>query len=58
MLFRSITIDRNELEDARWFSRSEMQALIAREHPEGLISPHPFAIAYHVIVQWLNENGN
>lgn len=57
-LTEEITIDHNELEDARWFSRSEMQALIARGHPEGLISPHPFAIAYHVIVQWLNENEN
>lgn len=54
-LTTEIVVDHAELEDARWFSREEMRALIARQHPKGLIAPHPFAIAHHIMVQWMRE---
>ena len=38
---REITIDRTELEDARWFSRDETAAMLMRQHPQGLITPPP-----------------
>ncbi|TAK48619.1 MAG: NAD(+) diphosphatase [Xanthobacteraceae bacterium] len=53
-LTTEIVVDHAELEDARWFSREETHALIARQHPKGLIAPHPFAIAHHIMVHWMN----
>ncbi|TXJ09012.1 MAG: NAD(+) diphosphatase [Afipia sp.] len=50
-----ITVDRNELEDARWFTREESVAMLARNHPEGLTGPHPVAIAHHLLGNWIAE---
>ena len=50
-----IVVDRNELEDARWFSRSEVEAMLLRKHPQGLTTPPPVAIAHHIIRAWLEE---
>ncbi|ARP96250.1 NAD(+) diphosphatase [Bordetella genomosp. 13] len=50
-----IVVDRNELEDARWFTRAEIAAMIAGTHPEGLSSPKPFAIAYHLMKAFVEE---
>ena len=52
---RDITIDRTELEDARWFHRDEVAQMLAHTHPEGLTGPHPFAIAHHLLRRW-SEN--
>ena len=30
--------------------------MLTRQHPEGLITPVPIAIAYHIIREWV-ENG-
>ncbi len=54
-LNEDIVIDRTELEDARWFSREEARLMLLRQHPEGLAGPHPFAIAHHLVGQWLRE---
>lgn len=48
-----ITVDLTELEDARWFSRDEAAQMLKREHPDGLLGPHPFAIAHHLLGRWL-----
>jgi NAD+ diphosphatase len=48
-----ITVDRSELEDARWFSRDEAALMLSRTHPDGLAGPHPFAIAHHLVGRWL-----
>ncbi len=48
-----ITVDRTELEDARWFDRAEAMLMLKREHPGGLAGPHPFAIAHHLLGRWL-----
>jgi NAD+ diphosphatase len=52
-----LTIDRNELEDARWFSRDEALQMLARKHPDGLAGPHPFAIAHHLLARWAQPAG-
>jgi NAD+ diphosphatase len=52
-----IVVDRTELEDARWFDRDEAAAMLRREHPGALTGPHPVAIAYHLVAQWLNQPG-
>ena len=46
---RTLAIDRNELEDARWFSRDEVRSMLAGNHPEGLRTPTRMAIAYHLV---------
>ena len=52
-LSTDIVVDRNELEDARWFSRDEAAALLMRTHPDGLATPPPMAIAHHIIRAWI-----
>ena len=49
-----IVVDRIELEDARWFDREELALMHKRQHPDGLFAAHPFAIAHHLIGQWLH----
>jgi NAD+ diphosphatase len=55
-LTTEITVDRTELEDARWFPRDEVAAMLTHRHPGGLTATHPYAIAHHIIRAWL-ENG-
>jgi len=52
---RRIKVDQVELEDARWFSREEAQALLERRHPDRLTAPTPVAIAHHLLKQWAYE---
>ncbi|MHB2166657.1 NAD(+) diphosphatase [Alsobacter sp. R-9] len=47
-----LTVDHNELEDARWFSRDEVRLMIERRHPGGLICPPPIAIANGLMRAW------
>lgn len=48
-----LTIDRTELEDARWFPRDEVRQMMEGRHPDGLSTPVPIAIAHHLIRGWL-----
>ena len=48
-------VDRDELEDARWFSRDEAAAMLMRTHPDGLGTPPPVAIAHHIIRAWVEK---
>jgi NAD+ diphosphatase len=50
-----LVVDRAELEDARWFSRAEATLMHKREHPDGMMGPHPFAIAHHLLGRWLQS---
>jgi NAD+ diphosphatase len=54
-LSRDIIIDRSELDDARWFDREEVAAMLLRQHPSGLTTPPTVAIAYHIIRAWVEE---
>ncbi len=47
-----LTIDRDELEDARWFSKDEVRLMLERRHPKDLTTPPPMAIAHHLIRGW------
>lgn len=48
-LSENIVIDKTELEDARWFSRSDVRLMIEERHPEGLSLPPPMAIAHKIL---------
>ncbi|WP_293854655.1 NAD(+) diphosphatase [uncultured Alsobacter sp.] len=50
-----LTVDNNELEDARWFSREEVRQMLDRTHPNGLICPPPIAIANGIMRAWAFE---
>jgi NAD+ diphosphatase len=50
-----IIVDRTELEDVRWFTRSDVAAMLQRAHPEGLATPPPVAIAHHIIRAWVEH---
>jgi NAD+ diphosphatase len=44
-----ITVDKNELEDARWFSREEVVKMLDGTHEQDLSAPKAFAIAHHLL---------
>lgn len=50
-----ITIDGEELESARWFTRAEARSLIAGKHPDAFCPP-PFAIAHQLLKTWAEES--
>lgn len=47
----AIMLDREELEDAQWFTREQMRAALAGASP-GHYAPPPFAIAHWLIKAW------
>ncbi len=53
----AITLDTNELEDARWFSRDAVHASMRGHEGAPFIAPPPFAIAHDLLQAWLNEQG-
>ena len=44
-----ITLDENELEDARWFDAAEARMMVDRTHPDGLYAANPYAIAHELV---------
>jgi NAD+ diphosphatase len=54
-LTHDIVVDRTELEDARWFSKDEIVSMLMRQHPQGLTTPPPVAIAHHIIRSWVED---
>ena len=55
-----ITIDPEELAEARWFGRDEIRAMVARaaegvDDPTQLSLPQPLAIAHHLCRRWSNR---
>ena len=54
-LTRDIVVDRQELEDARWFDRDEVASMLLRQHPGALTTPPPVAIAHHIIRAWVEH---
>lgn len=51
----TLTIDKNEIEHARWFGRSEVRQMLALKHPRGLFVPAGHAIAHALIRQWAEK---
>jgi len=54
----NLVIDQEELEDARWFDREELAAMLTRRHPQGLTTPPPVAIAHHIIRSFVEDGGD
>ena len=54
-LTHEIMVDREELEDARWFGKEEVETMLMRKHPQGLTTPPPVAIAHHLIRAWFED---
>jgi NAD+ diphosphatase len=50
-----IVVDRDELEDARWFAKDEVVNMLMRRHSQGLTTPPPVAIAHHLIRAWVED---
>ena len=44
-----IVIDKNEIADARWFSREEARQMLEGRHPDGLTAPARHAIANRLV---------
>jgi NAD+ diphosphatase len=54
-LSKDIVVDKTELEDARWFDKEEIAAMLMRKHSQGLTTPPPVAIAHHIIRAWMDD---
>jgi NAD+ diphosphatase len=57
-LSETLIIDREELEDARWFDRDELALMLKRQHPQGLTTPPPVAIAHHIIRRFVEDGAD
>jgi len=58
-LSEEITVDPEELAEARWFHREEIRAMVARaasgpDDPTQVSVPGPVAIAHHICRRWSN----
>jgi len=53
-LSKDITLD-DELEDARWFTRDEVRAMLAGAHPD-YAAPMAFSAAHHLLSEWASED--
>jgi NAD+ diphosphatase len=49
-----LTIDKNELDDARWFSRDEVVAALAGAESASFQAPPPWAIARTLLERWVD----
>lgn len=54
-LTTDIEITQDELEACRWYSRAEVETMLAGTHPEGHRIPPGISIAHHLILGWLQE---
>ena len=50
-----VVVDKTELDDARWFTRQEVAEMIAGTHASGCSSPKPYAIAYHLMREFVEK---
>ena len=46
-----ITLDKNEIDEARWITRAEAREIISGQHAE-LFCPPKMAIAHHILKTW------
>lgn len=47
-----IQVDANELEDARWFTRDDVNLALARDPAAPFLGPPPYAIAHSLLKAW------
>ncbi len=48
-----IVLDRNELEDALWFTRDEVRAALAGDPDARFVAPPTYAIAHTLLTAWV-----
>ncbi|XP_061752508.1 peroxisomal NADH pyrophosphatase NUDT12 [Nerophis ophidion] len=53
-----ITVDHNEIEDARWFPRQQVIEALLRESSQGLFLPPKQTIAHQLIRHWIGTSAN
>ena len=51
-LSEEITFDREELEDARWFTKDDVRRMLEGTHDD-FAAPSPIAIANHLLREWI-----
>jgi len=51
----ALTIDHDELDDARWFARAEVAAALAGDPSAPFLPPPPFAIARTLLDHWIGD---
>jgi NAD+ diphosphatase len=56
-LSTEITIDANELADARWFTREEVRQVLQGQHPKDITAPPRMAIANHIMQVFVDRAG-
>ena len=49
----SLTIDHDELDDARWFTRAEVEAALGGDPAAPFLPPPRFAIARTLLDRWV-----
>lgn len=54
----ALCIDKDELEEARWFKRSEVAQMLANQHPNGFFVPPETAIAHQLIKSWISSSSS
>ncbi|GJD10911.1 Peroxisomal NADH pyrophosphatase NUDT12 [Galdieria sulphuraria] len=51
---QTIQVDKQELDDAKWFSREQVQQMLSNRDPNGLRGPPPQSIAYELCHAFVN----
>lgn len=54
-LTTELTLEEEELHDARWFTRDEVRQMMADAHPEGITVPGSHSIAYALISSFVEQ---
>ncbi len=54
-LTTELTLEEEELHDARWFTREEVKMMMEEKHPEGFTVPGPHSIAYALIKSFADQ---
>ncbi|MEO1426649.1 MAG: NAD(+) diphosphatase, partial [Pseudomonadota bacterium] len=52
---KTLTLDRTEIEDARWVSRETLKQLLNGDQHTDIRIPPDFTIAHHLIKRWAEE---
>jgi NAD+ diphosphatase len=54
-LTTEVTLEEEELHDARWFTRDDVRQMMEDKHPEGFTVPGPHSIAYALIKSFADQ---
>jgi len=54
-LTTEVTLEEEELHDARWFTRDEVRQMMEDKHPDGITVPGPHSIAHALIKSFADQ---